>query len=124
MLQGVGILHVLVRRPREHGGAWLGMLGYWVADIATLYGAARMFGVSLDVGEVILAYATGYAATRRTLPLGGVGATEALMCASLVWIGLPLATAVPIVTAYRLANVALPLLPAARAQGRLSALLR
>lgn len=123
-LQGVGILHVLARRPHRHAGAWLGMLGYWAADIATLYGAARLFGVSLGVAEVIVAYATGYAATRRTLPLGGAGAIEALMCVSLVWIGLPLAYAVPIVAAYRLANVVLPLVPAAQAQGRVSTLLR
>lgn len=123
-LQGVGVLHVLARNPRRHAGAWAGMAGYWVADIATFYAAARLFGVSLDLPQAILAYATGYAATRRTLPLGGVGATEVLMCLSLFWIGVPFAAAVPVVTAYRLANVVLPLLPAAWAQRRIIALLR
>jgi uncharacterized membrane protein YbhN (UPF0104 family) len=122
-LEGVGVLRALVAHPRRHAGAWLGMAGYWMADIATLYAAARLFGVSLDLAHTILAYATGYAATRRTLPLGGVGATEALMAASFVWIGLPLAQAVPIVAAYRLANVVLPLMPAARAQRRIAALM-
>lgn len=116
VMQGVGVLHVLALRPLHHADAWLGMAVYWVADIATLYGALRLFGVPLGIPETVLAYAAGYAATRRTLPLGGAGATEALMCFSLTWVGLSLAEAVPVVAAYRLANVALPLLPAARAQ--------
>jgi uncharacterized membrane protein YbhN (UPF0104 family) len=114
VMQGVGVLHLL--RPLRYADAWLGMAVYWIADIATLYGALRLFGVHLGIPETVLAYAAGYAATRRTLPLGGAGATEALMSFSLVWVGLSLAQAVPVVAAYRLANVALPLLPAARAQ--------
>ena len=117
-MQGVGVLHLLARHPLRHADAWLGMAVYWVADIATLYGAARLFGLHLGIPETVLAYAAGYAATRRTLPLGGAGATEALMSLALVWVGLSLAQAVPVVAAYRLANVALPLLPAARAQRR------
>lgn len=116
VMQGVGVLHLLALRPLHHADAWLGMAVYWAADIATLYGALHLFGVPLGVPETVLAYAAGYAATRRTLPLGGAGATEALMSISLVWVGLSLAQAVPVVAAYRLANVALPLLPAARAQ--------
>jgi uncharacterized membrane protein YbhN (UPF0104 family) len=116
VMQGVGVLHLLARRPLHHADAWLGMALYWIADIATLYGALRLFGFELGLAETVLAYAAGYAATRRTLPLGGAGATEALMSFSLVWVGLSLAQAVPVVAAYRLANVALPLVPAARAQ--------
>jgi uncharacterized membrane protein YbhN (UPF0104 family) len=115
-MQGVGVLHLLALRPLHHADAWLGMAVYWIADIATLYGALRLFGVHLGLPETVLAYAAGYAATRRTLPLGGAGATEALMSFSLAWVGLSLAQAVPVVAAYRLANVVLPLLPAARAQ--------
>lgn len=123
-MQGVGVLHLLARRPLHHADAWLGMAVYWIADIATLYGALRLFGVPLGVPETVLAYAAGYAATRRTLPLGGAGATEALMSIALVWVGLTLAQAVPVVAAYRLANVVLPLLPAARAQRRVFELTR
>jgi uncharacterized membrane protein YbhN (UPF0104 family) len=117
-MQGVGVLHMLAADPLRHADAWLGMFVYWAADIATLYGALRLFGFHLGVPETVLAYAAGYAATRRTLPLGGAGATEVLMSLALVWVGLSLAEAVPVVGVYRLANVMLPLIPAARAQRR------
>lgn len=114
-LEGVALLVELGRRPVRHAGAWLGMAVYWAADIATLYGALRLFGVRLGVAQAVLGYATGYAATRRTLPLGGAGITEALLSVSLVWAGLPLARAVPAVAAYRVANFLLPLVPSERA---------
>ena len=118
-LDGVGMLHELARHPVRYAPAWWGMALYWAADIATLYGALRLFGVHLGVAETIVAYATGYAATRRTLPLAGVGATEVLLALSLTWVGVGLATAVPVVAVYRLANVALLLVPALHAHGRL-----
>ncbi|UGS36219.1 flippase-like domain-containing protein [Capillimicrobium parvum] len=118
-LDGVGMLHELVRHPIRYAAAWWGMTLYWAADIATLYAALRLFGVHLGAAETIVAYSTGYAATRRTLPLAGVGATEVLLALSLTWVGVGLATAVPVVAAYRLANVALLLVPALHAHGRL-----
>ena len=118
-LDGVGMLHELVRHPIRYAAAWWGMTLYWAADIATLYAALRLFGVHLGAAETIVAYSTGYAATRRTLPLAGVGATEVLLALSLTWVGVGLATAVPVVAVYRLANVALLLVPALHAHGRL-----
>jgi uncharacterized membrane protein YbhN (UPF0104 family) len=118
-LEGVGWVHTLARRPLHHWRAWAGMALYWAADIATLYAAIRLFGEHIGIAHLIVAYSTGYAATRRTLPLGGVGATEVLMCLALSWLGLPLAQAVPAVAAYRLANVALILLPAVGAHASL-----
>ena len=97
----------------------VGARRYWLGEIVALYAAARLFGASLGVAETILAYVTGYAATRRTLPLGGAGATEALMCAALFWIGLPWARTVPITTAYRAVSLLMPLLPAAHVQRRI-----
>jgi uncharacterized membrane protein YbhN (UPF0104 family) len=61
---------------------------------------------------VILAYATGYAATRRSLPLGGAGVTEVLMTYSLYWVRLPLAPALAAVVAYRAFNFLLAATPA------------
>ena len=34
LLDGVGILHTLIRSPRTYAGAWLGIAFYWAADIA------------------------------------------------------------------------------------------
>jgi hypothetical protein len=62
---------------------------------------------------VVVGYATGYALTRRTLPLAGAGAVEALLPFALVWVGYSLPAAVLAVFAYRVFNLWLPLGPAA-----------
>ncbi|HEY2740909.1 MAG TPA: hypothetical protein VGI69_01860, partial [Gaiellaceae bacterium] len=50
---------------------------------------------------------------RRTLPLAGAGAVEALLPFALVWVGYSLSAAVLAVFAYRVFNLWLPLGPAA-----------
>jgi len=67
----------------------------------------------------VLAYATGYAATRRTLPLGGAGATEALMTYALHWVGLSIPTAFAGVVVYRFFNFAVVTPPALQARASL-----
>lgn len=111
-LEGVGVLHTLMRNPRQYLGAWVGTALYWAADIAAFYGGLRTFGLDPGVGKVILAYATGYAATRRSLPLGGAGITEALMTYSLYWVRYPLAPALAAVVGYRVFNFLLAATPA------------
>jgi uncharacterized membrane protein YbhN (UPF0104 family) len=101
-LESVGVLHTLIRNPRMYVGAWLGTALYWAADISAFYGGLRAFGLDPGAGKVILAYATGYAATRRSLPLGGAGVTEVLMTYSLYWVREPLAPALAAVVAYQL----------------------
>jgi uncharacterized membrane protein YbhN (UPF0104 family) len=112
LLEGVGALHTLLRQPRTYAGAWAGAALYWAADIAAFYGGLRTFGLDAGPGKVILAYATGYAATRRSLPLGGAGVTEVLMTYSLYWVRLPLAPALAAVVAYRAFNLLLAATPA------------
>jgi uncharacterized membrane protein YbhN (UPF0104 family) len=112
LLDGVGVLHTLLSHPRRYAGAWLGTSLYWAADIAAFYGALRAFGLELGPGKVILAYATGYAATRRSLPLGGAGFTEVLMSYALYWVRAPLAPALGAVVAYRAFNFVLAAMPA------------
>ncbi len=63
----------------------------------------------------MVGYATGYALTRRTLPLAGAGAVEALLPFALTWVGYGLPAAVLAVFAYRVFNLWLPLGPAAAA---------
>ena len=64
---------------------------------------------------IILGYASGYALTRRSLPLAGAGAVETLLPFALTWMGIALPAAVVCVFAYRFFNLWLPLLPAAAA---------
>jgi uncharacterized membrane protein YbhN (UPF0104 family) len=121
-LRGVGILHSLVRDPQ----CFLAVIGaafYWVFEIAAFYGAIRFIGLQPNLGETILAYATGYALTRRSLPLGGAGATEALMTFSLHWVGEPVPAALAAVVVYRVFNFVLPTLPALMVRPRIEPLL-
>ena len=123
VLQGVGVLHTLIRRPLRYAGAWAGTALYWGADIGAFYGGLRTFGLEPGVGKVILAYATGYAATRRSLPLGGAGLTEVLMTYALYWVGEPLAPALGAVVAYRIFNFLLAATPALIAHRQLRPIL-
>ena len=118
-LDGVAALRTLVVHPVEYGRAWVGTMFYWAFDIFSFYAAARMFGIRLDFGEVVIAYASGYAVTRRSLPLDGAGLTELLMTYSLYWVGASLAPALAAVLVYRLFNFVLVGAPAVIAQRQL-----
>jgi len=123
LLEGVGVLRTLATRPRVWAAAWLGTAFYWAADIAAFYGGLRTFGLDPGAGKVIIAYATGYAATRRSLPLGGAGITEFLMTYALYWVRLPLAPALAAVVAYRIFNLVLAAAPALIAHRQLGPVL-
>ncbi len=87
MLEGIdGAAGMLTEDPLRKFGAWLGITVYWAADMFALWASLRTFGIHLALGKLIIAYSTGYAATRRSLPLGGAGATEALMTYALYWV--------------------------------------
>jgi uncharacterized membrane protein YbhN (UPF0104 family) len=124
LLDGVGVLHTLISHPRKYAGAWIGTAFYWAADIGAFYAALRTFGIEMGAGKVILAYATGYAATRRSLPLGGAGVTELLMTYALYWVRQPLAPALAAVVAYRAFNFLLAAAPALIARRHLHELLQ
>ena len=105
-------LFAMLRRP---GGllAISGMALYWAGDIGTL--AACFLGLTghaPSLPALIVGYATGYALTRRSLPLAGAGPVELLLPFALSWVSVPLTSAVAAVFAYRLFNVWLPAVPA------------
>jgi uncharacterized membrane protein YbhN (UPF0104 family) len=123
LLDGVGVLHTLLRDPKGYMGAWLGTALYWAADITALYAGLRTFGLDPSTGKVIIAYATGYAATRRSLPLGGAGITEVLMIYALYWVREPLAPALGAVVAYRAFNFLAAAIPSLIANHQLERLI-
>jgi uncharacterized membrane protein YbhN (UPF0104 family) len=123
VLDGAGVLHTLAASPVKYAGAWLGTALYWVADIVAFYAALRTFGLHLDAGRLIIAYATGYAATRRSLPLAGAGVTEVLMSYALYWVREPLAPSLAAVVAYRAFNFLLAAMPAFLARRHIDPLL-
>ena len=109
--RGVGALRLLARDVSNSWGAWVGVALYWAFEIACFYGAVRFAGTRLSLGQTVLAYATGFALTRRSSPLAGVGATEVLMTFSLHWVGQPIASALVAVSVYRVATLVLPSAP-------------
>jgi uncharacterized membrane protein YbhN (UPF0104 family) len=113
VLDSIYVLRDLAAQGAEHGGAFIGTTLYWVGDVGCLWASLRAFHDSPDLPALVIGYATGYALTRRTLPLGGAGSVEALVSFALAWTGIPLAKAVLAVCAYRIFNLWLPLLPAA-----------
>jgi uncharacterized membrane protein YbhN (UPF0104 family) len=115
-LEGIGMVHHLIRSPGRTSPAWAGMALYWAAEIVALYGALHMFGVDLGPLRVILAYATGYMVTRRSLPLAGAVFTEVLLTFALHWVGAPLGPALAAVVVYRLFNLILAAVPSVLAR--------
>jgi uncharacterized membrane protein YbhN (UPF0104 family) len=123
MLGALGVLRELVLRPLERPGALLGMGIYWAADIACFAFALRCFEISISVPALVVAYATGYAASRRSLPLGGAGITEALLTLALIEVHVHAAHALLAVVAYRLVNFLAPVVPGLFAHSSLGELL-
>lgn len=109
---GVVTLRSLAARPVHHLPGLLGIGFYYLGDLACLWAALKTFSVEVPVPALVVAYATGYVASRRSLPAGGAGVVEVLMTFALVWVGVPLASALAGVLLYRLFNFWLAMLPA------------
>jgi uncharacterized membrane protein YbhN (UPF0104 family) len=112
-LDAVAVILTLARQPLRHGTAFVGMGLYWAGEIFSLGAGLHAFhSLRPAVAALVIGYATGYALTRRTLPLAGAGAVEALLPFALTWVGATLAPAVLAVFVYRFFNLWLPLIPA------------
>ncbi len=123
VLGGVEVMRKLVAHPLERSGAVTGMALYWAAEIACFDFALRSFQVHISISALVVAYATGYAASRRSLPLGGAGVTEALLTISLIAVHVRATHALFGVVAYRLVNFIVPTIPGLLARSSLTALL-
>jgi uncharacterized membrane protein YbhN (UPF0104 family) len=109
----LAVLRALVVGWRHYGTAFAGAVLYWVGDIVTFWAALHVFGLSLSVAVLLLAYGTGWALTRRSLPFGGPGVVEVLLAWVLTWFHLDFGAAAAGVVGYRLFNFWLALIPAA-----------
>jgi uncharacterized protein (TIRG00374 family) len=87
-------------------------LVYWGGNVTCLWAALNSVGESLPLPELVLAFATGHAATILPLPLGGVGGVDAAMTYALTVVGVPLAPALVAVAVYRLFAFWAPTIPA------------
>jgi uncharacterized membrane protein YbhN (UPF0104 family) len=112
-LHSLGLVLGLLGSPRRHALAPIGALAYWGGDVFALWATLHAFSAHPPpLAQLIVGYATGYALSRRALPLGGAGVVEALLTYSLVWLEIALVPALLAVFAYRLINVWLPMIPA------------
>jgi hypothetical protein len=111
-VSGMVKLRCLLANPRLYGLGVVGVSLYWLGDIACLWAALKIFNAELSTPALVLAYATGYVLTRRSLPAGGAGLVEVTMTFALVWVGVPLAPALLGVVTYRVFNFWLPVIPA------------
>jgi uncharacterized membrane protein YbhN (UPF0104 family) len=112
-LNSLELVLSLIRSPRRHSLALLGTLAYWGGDIFCLWSTLHAFSARTPpVAQLIVGYSTGYALTRRALPLGGAGVVEAVLPFALGWLKIALAPALLAVFAYRLINLWLPIIPA------------
>lgn len=109
----LAVLRMLCVEWRHYGWAFVGAAVYWGGDIVTFWAALHVFDVHLSLAVLVVAYGTGWALTRRSLPLGGPGVVEVLLAWALTWFHVQFAPAAAGVVAYRLFNFWLALLPAA-----------
>jgi uncharacterized membrane protein YbhN (UPF0104 family) len=111
-LAGIELIRQMSMRPLSYLPALLGIAAYWGGEVVSLWACLRAVDVTLGVGPLIVGLATGYALTRRSMPLAGAGITEALLSFALVWVGVGLPSALVAVVIYRLLSFVLPMLPA------------
>jgi len=109
---GLVIVRSLATRPRQHLAAVFGVALFCLGDMVCLWAALKAFSVDISGPSLVLAYATGSVASRRSLPAGGAGLVEVLMTFALVWVGIPLAPALAGVLLHRLVSFWLPIVPA------------
>jgi uncharacterized membrane protein YbhN (UPF0104 family) len=109
---GLVLVRSLARQPRQHLPGLVGVACFCLGDMACLWAALQAFSVSISLPALVLAYATGSIASRRSLPGGGAGVVEVLMTFALVWVGIPLAPALAGVLLHRLVSFWLPIVPA------------
>ncbi|MGH3112669.1 MAG: lysylphosphatidylglycerol synthase transmembrane domain-containing protein [Gaiellaceae bacterium] len=116
LADGVGavvVVRELFSHPLRYRAGLLGFPVYWAGQLLLLYAALRAFiPEPVDPIGLVLAFATGYAASSLPLPTGGSGAIEAAMTFSLHAVGVPLAPALLGVLVYRLFSFWLPIVPA------------
>jgi uncharacterized membrane protein YbhN (UPF0104 family) len=111
-IAATALVRTILRHAVRYPAGVLGFPLYWMGGMVCLWAALRAFGGHIGVPELVLGYATGYAAQALPLPVGGAGGVDAAMTYALTLVGMPLSTALLGVIAYRVITFWLPLVPA------------
>ncbi|HEY7102322.1 MAG TPA: lysylphosphatidylglycerol synthase transmembrane domain-containing protein [Mycobacteriales bacterium] len=107
------VLTAVVRTPRRAAQLWGGSLAVPVLHCLTLYAVLLSLGGGVPLLPVALAYLAASSLSALVPSPGGFGALDVALVAGLVAVGVPSATALATVLAYRLLTVWLPLVPGA-----------
>jgi uncharacterized protein (TIRG00374 family) len=99
------------RHPRQGALAIAGAIGFWSANIATLWVSFEAFGGDVSFGVVVQGFFVGMAANLIPSPAGGVGSVDAGMIASFLLFGVPGEIVFPAVLTYRVLAFWLPIPP-------------
>mgnify|MGYP001158011986 CR=1 FL=1 len=110
-----GGLLAALRRPRQAILLLGGSAGITAGYVLALWCSLRAFGAPLSPLRAAAAYLAGAAAGAVSPTPGGLGAVDAALTGGLIRLGVPGATAVLGVVAFRLVTYWLPVLPGAAA---------
>jgi uncharacterized membrane protein YbhN (UPF0104 family) len=110
-IAGTGWVRLVLPHGPGRRSVWFSLV-YWAGNVICLWAALRSVGETLPLPELVLAFATGHAATILPLPLGGVGGVDAALTYALTAVGIPLAPALVAVAVYRLFSFWVPTIPA------------
>jgi uncharacterized protein (TIRG00374 family) len=113
LARGTRTAIAFVRQPSQGGLALLGTMGFWAANIATLWASFKAFGVDVPFGVVVQGYFVGMVANLIPGAPGGVGTVDAGMIGAFVLFGIPSDSVFPAVLIYRLFAFWLPVVPGA-----------
>jgi uncharacterized membrane protein YbhN (UPF0104 family) len=100
-----------VRHPRRGALAIVGAVGWWAANIGTLWAAFEAFGGDVAFAVLVQGFFVGMAANLVPSPAGGVGSVDAGMIAAFLLFGLPTGLVFPAVLVYRVMAFWLPIPP-------------
>jgi uncharacterized protein (TIRG00374 family) len=99
-----------VRDPGTGWVAMLGAIGFWAANVMIIWASFKSLGVSVPLGEVVLAFFVGMVANLAPAP-AGVGAVDGGLIGSFAIFGYQLETVIAAVLIYRLIAFYMPVPP-------------
>ncbi len=100
-----------MRHPRQGALAVGGAIGFWAANIATLWASFEAFGGDVPFAVLVQGFFVGMAANLIPSPAGGVGSVDAGMIAAFLLFGVPSEIVFPAVLIYRVMAFWLPIPP-------------
>ncbi|MDQ3586837.1 MAG: flippase-like domain-containing protein [Actinomycetota bacterium] len=108
---GVRTAIAYARHPRQGSLAILGAIGFWAAQITTLWASFEAFGGDVPLAVLVQGFFVGMAANLIPSPAGGVGSVDAGMIAAFALFGIPGEIVFPAVLTYRVIAFWLPIPP-------------